>query len=130
MQLNAIHMRFGAIAGGIVLFFGYLMCGGSFGGDRIVQLDFSMYPELFEGLEVEIDGQVVGKLESVGQATRSGFKVGKGEHRVRVLHPEYASEPLTVVLEKPGEKARLLLDLAEVYDSDRRRSKTAIVLQL
>jgi hypothetical protein len=129
MQLNALHMRFGAIAGGIIVLAMFFAFGGSFGGDRVIQLDFSLYPEVFEGCQVEIDGKVVGTLEPVGQATRNGFKVRKGSHKVRVVHPELASRTAEVELEQPGEKVRFLLDIAETYD-ERGGSKPVITLQL
>jgi len=129
MQLNALHMRFGAIAGGIIVAAIFFLSGGSLGGERIIQLDFSLYPDVFEGCEVEIDGKVVGTLERIGQATRNGFKVRKGKHTVRVLHAELDSQAAEVALERPGEKARLMLDLESRYDS-RGGSSSVITLQL
>jgi len=116
MFLNALHMRFALIGGGIVLLAVFFLFGGSFGSPEIIQLDFGMYPELLEGCDVEIDGKVVGRLERYGQATRSGFEVDEGKHVVRVLHEKYASQPIEVEIAKPGEKARLMLDLVERYD--------------
>lgn len=129
MQLNALHMRFAAIAGGIIVLVAYAMMGGSFGGDRIVQIDFGMDPELFEGLEVEIDGKIVGKLQMHGQVARTGFEVGSGRHEVRVLHPELDSEPVTLDLEKPGTTARTMLQIHERYDSENRTSRPVLALE-
>jgi len=129
MQLNALHMRFGAIAAGVILTGIFFLSGGSLGGDRIIQLDFGLYPEVFEGCQVEIDGKVVGTLERVGQATRNGFKVRRGKHTVRVLHPELESRPAEIALERPGEKARILLDIVSEYD-ERGGSTSVIALQL
>ena len=126
MFMNALNMRFAAIAAGVVVIGLFLLMGGSFGQPEIIQLDFGMYPELLEGAQVEIDGKVVGTLESTGQATRAGFKVEKGRHVVRVLHPEIAAADIEVEL-KTGEKARVLLDLEERYDRDTGKTSTAIV---
>lgn len=127
MQLNALHIRFGLIGAGVVLLVGYLIAGGSLSSPEVIQLDFSMYPEVFEGCDVEIDGQVVGQLEPYGRTMRAGFEVKKGRHVVRVLHEEFDSVPLEVDVSKPGQKARLMLDLVEQYDDGRIR--TAIAMQ-
>jgi hypothetical protein len=119
-------MRFGAIAAGVLLLGFFLLSGGSFGGDRIVQIDFGMYPDLLEGSRVEIDGKIVGELKPYGQNPKSGFEVGKGKHTVRVIHPEFDCEPIEVDLGKPGEKVRLMLDLGERYDEARRATETVI----
>ena len=129
MYLNSIHMRVGAIAAGVLLLAGYMMFGGSMGNEMIVQLDFSLYPELFEGSRVEIDGKLVGELKTYGQANRSGFEVNKGEHVVRIVHPEFGCEPRTVNMELPGQKTRLMLDLQELYNSSDRSSRMTIVMQ-
>lgn len=129
MQLNSLHMRVGAMAAGVLLAGLFVLSGGSFGGQAVIQLDFSMYPEDFEGLEVEIDGKVVGALERHGQALRSGFEVSKGEHRVRVLHPELECEPVTVHLDRPGQKARLLMEIQSRID-DRGNQIATIALNL
>ena len=129
MQLNALHMRFGAIAGGVVLIMGYAMCGGSWGDEMIVQIDFSMAPEQLEGVDVEIDGEVVGKLESYGQANRTGFEVAKGTHTVCLKHPDFACEPLELTLDKPGQKARLLAEFSSTYDSDTGEYRPVVYLK-
>ena len=97
LAMNALHMRFAAIAGGILLLGFFILSGGSLGSPEVIQIDFGMYPEVFEGAEVEIDGKVVGTLERTGQATRAGFKVEEGKHVVRVLH-EHESAPVAVTL--------------------------------
>lgn len=130
MQLNALHIRGGLIVAGVVLLGLFVAMGGSLGGERIIQLDFGMYPEIFEGSEVEIDGKVVGQLQRYGQATRSGFEVKKGRHTVRVIHPELDCDPIKVNVEGAGEKARLLLDLQERYDKSTRESRTVITLEI
>ncbi len=117
MQLTSLHMRFAAIGIGIVL----LAIVGLSGGLRerppgYVQIDFSMDPVLFEGLVVEIDGQAVGRLETVGQATRNAFGVGYGSHEVRVLHPEIGCRPATVKLEHTTQRLPLMLQIGDMGD--------------
>jgi hypothetical protein len=113
--MNLIHMRFAAIAAGVVVLGLYLLLGGSLGQPEVIQLDYSMYPDQLEGAQVEIDGRVVGKLEATGQTSRSGFEVQQGRHVVRVLHPEIPAEEIALDVRK-GEKVRLLLDLVARYD--------------
>jgi hypothetical protein len=125
MFLNALHMRIAAIAGGVILLGVFFLFGGSFGSPEVIQLDFGMYPEVFEGAEVEIDGRVVGTLERTGQATRAGFKVKQGKHVVRVLHAKFESEDMQIEVRK-GEKVRVMLDMVERYDPESRLGSTMI----
>lgn len=128
MYLNSPHLRFGAIAAGVLLLGGYLLLGGPLGGDRIVLLDFSMYPEVFEGCEVEIDGEVAGMLRADGRSLRTEFEVRRGEHVLRIRHPQYDSQQVTVNMESPSEKARLVLDLEERFDHRTRSPKLLITI--
>jgi len=125
MAMNALHMRFAAIAGGILLLGFFILSGGSLGSPEVIQIDFGMYPEVFEGAEVEIDGKVVGTLERTGQATRAGFEVKEGKHVVRVLHAELGSQEMRVEVRK-GEKVRVMLDMIEHYDRETRTGATVI----
>ena len=125
MAMNALHMRFAAIAGGILLLGFFILSGGSLGSPEVIQIDFGMYPEVFEGAEVEIDGKVVGTLERTAQATRTGFKVKEGKHVVRVLHAELGSQEMRVEVWK-GEKVRVMLEMVEYYDRETRTGATVI----
>lgn len=125
MAMNALHMRFAAIAGGILLLGFFFLFGGSLGSPQVIQIDFSMYPDVFEGAEVEIDGKVVGTLERSGQTLRAGFKVREGKHVVRVLHAELGSQEMRVDVRK-GEKVRMMLDMVEHYDPQTRTGATVI----
>jgi len=128
MFLNALNMRLALIATGILLVGAYLLMGGSLGASPIVSIEFGTDPQQFEGLEVEIDGQVVGKLKMFGQATRSGFEVSKGIHSVRVLHPQLSCEPARVATELEGQKVMLLLEYQDTYDP-RGGSKPGLILR-
>jgi len=126
MALNSRHIRAGAIGAGIIVVAAFLLFGGPFSSPCVVSIDFGMYPGDFEGCEVEINGKVVGKLERYGQATRTGFRLRKGEHEVRILHPEFDSELIPVTVAKSGDQARLLLDLIQTYDRETETSKMVI----
>jgi len=128
MQLNLTNMRFGAIAAGVVLVAMYWMCGGYFGTEQVIQIEFGMYAEEFEGLEVEIDGDVVGKLKMHGQATRSGFSVSEGTHRICVRHPDLPCTPAIVDTELAGQKVLLLLDIEENFSGT--RSSPTLILRM
>jgi len=53
----------------------------------------------------------------------------KGRHTVRVLHDEMASRTVEITLDKPGEKARVLLEIESEY-GENGASTPIIVLQL
>ena len=117
MYLNAMRMRLmwvGAMA--FLLLFG-LYFGGTaiFGPGTAVSIEWGIEPNLV-GSEVEIDGRVVGKLEKFGQATRTAFPVGKGEHTVRVVAQGMDCPPYKVEL-KRGERRHLLLDFEDAVDA-------------
>lgn len=117
MPMNSWHMRIAAIAAGIVLFAVFALCGGL--RERpagVIQVDFARDPDLVRGLQVEIDGQVVGKLEMVGREAVNGFGVGYGTHEVRLLHPAIGCRPATVEIEHPGQHVRLMLEIGDWGD--------------
>jgi hypothetical protein len=109
MKISLPHYRFLGIMLGVTFVFVYLLMGGPLSNPSVVQLDFSMYPEDFEGLEVEIDGKVVGKLQKYGQRSVSGFEVDEGIHLVRVVSTELDCPPMKVKVGE-SEKVRLMLD--------------------
>ena len=118
MQLNALHMRFGAIATGVVMVIMYYACFGSAMEKPIIQIEFGMDPDRFEGAQVEIDGEIVGTLKRHGQATRSGFQVEKGTHSVRVIVPGIPCEVVQVPAEIPGLAAMVMIDYQEQTDEN------------
>lgn len=116
MFLNSWRLRLGAMGAGIVLAIAWMIRGGSIfpGSDCKVLIEFGSDPETFAGLQVEVDGGVVGRLEKVGATTRTAFPVACGTHRVRVLHPEFDAAELQVDSNIPGVATMLLLDHADV----------------
>lgn len=113
MYMNAMRMRIGAIIAGILLVGIYLLAGGPFdtGGKSVILIEFGMYPEEFEGLEVLIDGEPAGTLKKLGAATRTGFKVRDGNHVVEVLHESIGCEPRRVTSGRGGRTVVLILDV-------------------
>lgn len=110
MRMNVFHVRIAMALAGVIVLVGYLAVGGSFGSKSTVMIEFGMYPEDFKGLDVEIDGEVVGQLQMFGAATRTGFAVEDGKHTVRVLHPEFACDPATVTAGTGASQVMLVLD--------------------
>ena len=97
MYLNAMRIRFGLMGAGLVMLAIWIFGGGSIIPNKgVIQIEFGMYPEEFEGLEVEIDGEVVGELQYFGAASRTGFEVKEGDHTVRIIHPEFESRTQSV----------------------------------
>ena len=84
------------------------------GDDRPhVVIEFGADPGQFEGLEVELDGKVVGTLKKLGAVTRTGFAVDKGEHTVRVRSPRFSCQPVKVNAQLKLQKIYLMLEYAE-----------------
>ena len=108
----------------IALALGAAACGEP---DQFVSIEFGMYPEEFEGETVYIDGEAVGTLESIGQATRMAFPCELGEHEVKISHPQLRMKPATVNLRMRGEKVRLMAEIVDFYEDG--RSQPTIVLQ-
>ena len=123
MFLNSWRIRLGLAAAGVIVLVMYLFAtGGSLvpGSKPGILIEFGSYPQQFEGLQVEIDGQVVGELKRYGQATRTGFEVSKGEHTVRVISPNFDCTPTKVTTTLPGQKVMLLLEVDDAYSSNGR----------
>lgn len=117
MQLSISKLKLGFI--GVGLFFTvaiFLYTGALFPGHTsTISIEWGIEPS-FEGLDVEIDGVIVGKLEKFGQATHTGFEVGAGSHTVRVIHPSFDCPPQPVEIKSAGEHVRLLLDVTDAVD--------------
>jgi len=110
MFVNIFWVRVAFIAIPIVAMIGFLISGGSFEEKASIVILYGMEPQLFEGAEVEIDGEVVGVLKRFGNANRTAFAVEDGKHTVRVLHPEFDCEPITVNSGAGANTVQLVLD--------------------
>ena len=66
MFLNSWRMRLGLIAAGVLLTGAYLIFGGRplLGADTGVLIEFGADPDRFAGMDVEVDGRIVGKREA------------------------------------------------------------------
>jgi hypothetical protein len=116
--MNIFHVRIAMALAGVVVLVGYLAMGGSLGSKSTIMIEFGMYPKEFQGLDVEIDGEVVGQLEMFGAATRTGFAVKDGKHTVRVLHPEFACDPATITSGTGASQVMLILDFMGQRDGE------------
>lgn len=116
MFLNSWRIRIGMLGAGILLAAAWCLWGGSFvpGSECKVLVEFGSDPDTFAGMEVESDGHVLGRLEQVGQATRTAFPVACGTHQVSVRHPQFDSRPIEVAANTPGLSTMLLLEHAEM----------------
>ena len=120
MFLNSWRMRLGLIAAGVLLTGAYLIFGGRplLGADTGVLIEFGADPDRFAGMDVEVDGRIVGKLEQFGQTTRTAFPLPAGEHTVRVVHSDFNSIPAKVSCDTPGIKPMLILNYADSSGTD------------
>lgn len=127
MKLNALHMRFGAMAAGILI----LILGGRVmfpSSDARVLIEFGADADTFEGLPVEIDGKVVGNLQRTGQVTRMAFPVKGGDHTVRVVHPKMECAAARVAV-KPSGKVHLMLEVGDAVDVKGRLTSQLVLRQ-
>lgn len=106
-----------------------LLCLGACMGDTRphVVIEFGAYPEMFEGLEVEIDGKVVGSLKKTGALTRTGFPLDKGEHTIRVVSDRWPSQPFKLNAELKLQKTMLLLEIADGATADGRMTQMLVL---
>jgi hypothetical protein len=103
----------------------FFALGGHLGPQPVVQIEFGAYPEVFQGMTVEIDGKPTGTLKPLGAAHRTAFTVKPGPHTIRVIHPLYVSIERRVDVRANGGPVVLTLDLQAAVN-DRGHSQTAI----
>jgi hypothetical protein len=118
MFVNIFWVRVTFIAIPLLAMLGFLMSGGRFGGKSSIVVEYGIEASLFEGSEVEIDGQVVGTLKRFGNANRTAFAVPDGKHTVKVLHPEFNCRPVTVNSGAGARTVHLILDFVTSSDPD------------
>jgi len=116
MQLNLPRLRLGMAGAAVVLFVAYKLMGGTLTPQQGILIEFGSDPDRFVGLEVEVDGQVVGVLEKIGAQTRTGFVVPAGTHTVRVRDRQLPCAPASVDIQANGMKVMLLLEYEESAD--------------
>lgn len=118
MFVNIFWVRVALVAVPIMAMLGFLMSGGSFGQKSSIVIEYGIEAALFEGSEVEIDGQVVGELKRFGNASRTAFAVKDGRHTVKVLHPEFDCRPATFNSGAGAHTVHLILDFVPSSDPD------------
>lgn len=128
MYLNAIRIRAALMVGGVLTMVMFFAFGGRFGPQPVVQIEFGAYPEVFQGMAVEIDGKPAGILRPLGALNRTGFIVKQGHHTIRIVHPLYVSAERTVDVEANGRPVLLILDLQPALNG-RGKTQTAIAFQ-
>src|SRR5688572_7164031 len=111
MRLDSMRIRATLMLMGVVAFGVYLMAGVPGRPKSIVQVEFGMYPDVFQGLTVEIDGEPAGTLKPFGAATRTGFEVKEGRHAIKVRHPKFASVARDVDVTANGQPVLLIMDM-------------------
>jgi len=128
MQLNLARLRLGAAVAGLLLVGIYLMGGGSLtpGSKSAIQIEFGMYPEVFEGCDVVIDSQVVGTLRRVGGAFRNGFPVKDGDHTVELRSTRFGSRPSRVTTGAGASHVLLIADIVDEYVDGESRSMISL----
>jgi hypothetical protein len=119
MRLDAMRIRAALMLMGVVSLVVYLIAGGPLKPKSVVTVEFGMYPDVFQGLTVEIDGEPAGTLQPFGAATRTGFEVKEGKHSIRVVHPRYSSVPRQVTA-TPGQPVLLIMDMQSTMDAQGR----------
>lgn len=114
MFLNAFRIRLALMGAGILSAILYAAMGGRFGPSNagVIQIEYGVYPEAFQGLQVAIDGQPAGELKPFGAATRTGFEVEEGRHEVRIISSRFTSRPRSVNVES-GHTVMLVLDIGD-----------------
>ena len=110
--LNAFRIRIALMAIGAIATIFYLLAGGRLGhGNRgTLQIEFGLYPEKFEGMQLTVDGKPAGVLESHGAATRSAFSIVEGRHEIALVSSEFGCLPRIVDIES-GRTMMLVVDV-------------------
>jgi hypothetical protein len=116
--LRPLRWRVAVSLVGLGLVFAWVVMSGR--TSHIVQIDYTWGRSFLDSAQVEIDGQVVGVLDSYVEGSYvTGFRVEPGEHVVRVLREGCEGVPETVRL--GGADGRLAAFMADVDDGFRCR---------
>ena len=120
MQLNAFRIRLALIgAGALVILIHFILVGSlAPGRNAVIMVEFGMWPDEFEGCQVQIDGEPVGVLKRFGGAFRTGFEVEDGEHLVEIVHPDYRCQPKRVTSGAGGHTVMLIPDFISTSGPD------------
>jgi len=103
---------------GAALVVGFVLMSGR--TSYVIQIDYTWGRGFLDSAEVEIDGAVVGVLTPFAEGRPvTGFRVGAGEHVVRILRDGCEGVPETVTLDAAG--GRLRTFMADVDDGVRCR---------
>ena len=95
------------LATGIIVTMMLIIMSGSH--RALVMIDFHDSVDFVEGVDVLVDEELVGSLKPINGRLENGFRVGGGEHTVRLRGPGYESIPITLDL-SGGQRVRLFAD--------------------
>jgi len=116
MPLVSLNRRIALVVTALLLVVVWKVAMGA--SRSVVIIEFGQAPELLEGAEVLVDGEVVGTLRRMGARTQTGFELVDGRHTVEVRREGWGSEPLEVTGGFGGERVLLLAEPGERYGTD------------
>lgn len=114
MADRALNWRLAVVAVGLILAVGW---GLSQSGEDpyVILVEFGMAPEILEGAEVVIDGEVAGTLRRMGARTQTGFRVPEGSHEVFLRLDSYPPDTTRITTGFGGGQVRLIADFSDRY---------------
>jgi hypothetical protein len=128
-RLDSWRLRIAFLALGLVAWLVFMGASGRIGGKPrgVVVIQFGAYPDEFAGLDVEVDGKVLGQLQYMNGQTRTGFSLTEGYHDIRVTGPRWHSTPRKVEVGR-DRTVNMLLDTQPVMLPDGSQ-RNGLVLQ-
>jgi len=116
-MLGAMFRRYfwQLVGGGLLVGIGIIVTGGN---KSVIQINYAMYPEVLDGCDVLIDGEVVGQLQPLGRNHVTGFQVDDGPHLVEIAHEELVCEPVKVQSGYGGRQVMLMAELGDHVTAD------------
>lgn len=128
LKLDSWHLRIAFLAMGLVASLVFLAATGRIGGTPrgVVVIQFGAYPDEFAGLDVEVDGQVIGRLQYMHGQSRTGFALTEGYHDLRVTGARWQSVPRKVEVGR-DRTVNLVLDTGTTATPDGRYQQTLVL---
>lgn len=125
MAHRGLNWRLAVVLAGLVLIVGWALARDD-SDPYVILVEFGTAPELLEGAEVVIDGEVAGTLRRMGARTQTGFRVAEGRHEVFLRMEGYPSDTTRVTTGFGGGQVRLMADFVDRYVGG--ESRTYVVL--
>lgn len=125
MAHRALNWRLAVVVAGLVLIVGWALARE--GRDPyVILVEFGTAPEILEGAEVVVDGEVAGTLRRMGARTQTGFRVAEGRHEVFLRMEGYPPDTARITTGFGAGRVRLMADFANRYVEG--ESRTYVVL--